>query len=309
MSEQLSKADRKALYKNIIQDNDIKALAIAWRGGLLGVNGRHWREFYRTWMEVKNYPMLWDIHYTHTVTKQYKISVCMIAGNRLLDVQQSLPLNIKDSEGYPAEFNLIDYGSTDGLEDWVKQNMMPHIESGVLNFYKVLNVKYFSHTHSRNIGFKLGTGDILTNLDVDNFMEGGFLNSLNLIANHIPKRMVIVKTHKTSGNISFYRDDFYLLNGYDEDLKGRAPIALNLELRALEMGFIVGYYKKDRGYINNGYKYAANMPAEYQKYKWRMELNYFNTFANLILGKVKANEDKGWGKATAIKNFKEEISI
>jgi len=305
----MTREERIEIYEPIIRDNDITALGIAWHDGVVGAfNAHNWRDFYRTWMRVKDYPLMWDIHYKEPVTKQHKISVCTVAGNRLSDVQQTLKINIKDSEGYPAEFNLIDYGSTDGLEEWVRENMMEHIESGLLNFYKVLDVKHYDHCHSRNIGFKLGTGDILTNFDADNTMRNGFLACLNYVANQIPEKMVIVKTGRTHGNISFYRDDFFLLNGYDEDLKGRASISYNLQLRALEMGFTLGYYKRHRGFVENDYPVAANMDKEFKDYRFIYDRNMFKIYANLMLGKI-ANEGREWGKATVIKNFREEVSV
>lgn len=306
----MTREERIAVYEPIIQNNDVTVLAIAWHDGVVGAfNAHNWRDFYRTWMRVKDYPLMWNIHYDKPVTKQHKISVCTVAGNRIKDIQQTLPLNIKDSEGYPAEFNLIDYGSTDGLEDWIKQNMMHHIKSGLLNYYKVLNVKHFDLTHSRNIGFKLGTGDILTNFDADNVMKNGFLACLNYVANQIPEKMVIVKSGRTHGNVSFYRDDFFLLNGYDEDLKGRAPIAYNLQLRALEMGFTCGYYKRHRDFVENKYPIAVNMDKKFKDCRSIYDQNLFKTYSNIMLGNLRANEGKEWGKATVIKNFKEEVQI
>jgi len=298
-----------AIYEPIIRNHDILAFAVAWHDGIVGAhNAKNWRDFYRTWMRVKDYPLMWDIHYKQPVTKQHKISVCTVAGNRLKDIQQTLPLNIKDSEGYPAEFNLIDYGSTDGLEEWVKGNMMHHIESGLLNYYKVLGVKHFDLTHSRNIGFKLGTGDILTNFDADNIITDGLLSHINYIANQIPEKMVIVRAGRTYGNISFYRDDFFLLNGYNEDLKGRGAVAYHLQLRALEMGFTLGYYKEHREFAKNDYPISINMDKKFKNYKIAYDQNMFKIYANIMLGKLIANEGKEWGKATVIKNFKEEIN-
>jgi len=306
----MTREERIAVYEPIIRDNDVTALAIAWHDGVVGAfNAHNWRDFYRAWMRIKDYPLMWDAHYDKSITKQHKISVCTVAGNRILDVQQTLPGNIKDSEGYPAEFNLVDYGSTDGLGEWVKAEMMPHIESGVLNYYKVLGVEHYDHSHPRNIGFRVGTGDILTNFDADNFMKNGFLACLNYVANQIPEKMVLVKTGRTHGNISFYRDDFYLLNGWDEDLKGRAPLAYNLQLRALEMGFTCGYYKRHRGFVENNYGIVTNMKDELKDYRFLYDRSLFRIYSNMMMGKLRANEGKEWGKATVIKNFNEEIGV
>ena len=129
------------------------------------------------------------------------------------------------------------------------------------------------------------------------------------VANQIPEKMVIVKTGRTHGNVSFYRDDFYELNGYDEDLKGRAPVAYNLQIRALEMGFTCGYYKRHRGFVDNKYAIATNMAKRFENYKFVYDRNLFKTYSNVMLGQLRANEGVEWGKATVIKNFKEEIDL
>lgn len=304
----MNRTEKIAVYERIIRDNDVNAFAIAWHDGLVGApNATNWRDWYRAWMRVKEYPTMWE--YPDAITKQYKISVCTVSGNRLLDIKQTLPANIKDSEGYPAEFILVDYGSTDGLEEWVKAEMMHHIDSGLLTFYRTVGITYFDHPHSKNVAWRLGTGEILMNLDADNFIQNRFLEKVNLIANHIPERMVVVQTGKTHGNIALYRDDFYAMTGYDQALRGRAPSAFNLQLRCLEQGFTLGYYRHNhRAFTDIKYPYAANMPGTFQDYKKMHDRNTFQTYLNVMLGKTRANPE-GWGKATLIKNFKEEVCV
>ena len=296
------------VYESIIRENDTEAFKKLWRVGEVGGRRGGWRDFYRVWMQVKKYPTLWKDHYTKPITKQHRISVCTVAMNRVKDIMQTLPLNIEDSKNYPVEFILLDYGSKDGLKEWIKENMMEHIELGLLKFYSLVNkVKYFSHTHSRNLAFKLATGDVITNFDADNYMKDGFLETINIVANHIPKKMVVVKSGRTHGNVSFYKDDFFKLGGYNEELKGRAPVAYHLQLRALESGFTLGYYKRKRGKVDNGYEITANFESE--DYGQVNNENTFRIYMNIMQGKLVANKGRYYGKGVVIENFNREIVL
>jgi len=113
--------------------------------------------------------------------KKFKISFCMTCMNRLHHVKQTLETSILANRPYKnVEFVLLDYNSKDGLGQWVKNKMMKDIESGILNYYQMTNPKprYFNVPHAKNIAHKLGTGDILCNLDADNF---GYKNDTNYI--------------------------------------------------------------------------------------------------------------------------------
>ena len=98
----------------------------------------------------------------------YKISFCTVCMNRLYHLKQTLPRSIKDNMDYPnVEFVLLDYNSEDGLENWVNTEMSDYIDSGVLVYYKTEEPEHFHRSHSRNVMFKLASGDILINLDAD----------------------------------------------------------------------------------------------------------------------------------------------
>ena len=71
------------------------------------------------------------------------------------------------------EFVLLDYNSTDGLEEWVKE-LQYYIDTGILVYYRTEEPLNYHRTHSRNMAFRLSTGDIVCNLDADNFLGEGF---------------------------------------------------------------------------------------------------------------------------------------
>ena len=49
--------------------------------------------------------------------------------NRLYHIRETLPRNVRDNKDYPyVEFVLLDYGSDDGLEDWVFKPNRPVVK-------------------------------------------------------------------------------------------------------------------------------------------------------------------------------------
>jgi len=52
--------------------------------------------------------------------------------NRLYHLQETLPKNIKDNYlPDDVEFVLLDYHSSDGLEEWVRSEMQTYIDNGI----------------------------------------------------------------------------------------------------------------------------------------------------------------------------------
>lgn len=174
-----------------------------------------------------------------------KISFCTVCRNRLSHLKETLIRNIRDNESYPAiEFNLLDYNSDDGMEEWVRQNMTPFIERKIFNYFKNPYPECFDHSHSRNMLFKLSTGDILCNLDADNFAGENFAFYINEIMNQEGPARIMVRSKElkserernTSGRVCMQRDSFFKVNGYDERMKGHGFEDTDLINRIIKSG-------------------------------------------------------------------------
>jgi len=117
-----------------------------------------------------NYGKFWDGKFHKEVTKNYAISFCTTCMGRLYNLKETLPQNIEDNKAYPnLEFVILDYNSKDNLWEWMSRNMMDHILSGRVSYYRTTEPKYFSMSHSRNIAYKVAKGEIVNNLDADNY--------------------------------------------------------------------------------------------------------------------------------------------
>jgi glycosyltransferase involved in cell wall biosynthesis len=246
------------------------------------------------------------------------ISVVTTCMNRLLDIKQTLPKNIDDNQEYPAEFVLLDYSSTDGLEEWIKSEMTHHIKSGKLVYCKVLEQQYFKHNHSRNVSFRMARGEIVTNVDSDNYMHQGFLKIINQCAdNHVlvvPESFLKSDTNRLilRGRFAVTRKDLYQLGGFDEDMDrwGYSHDDTSFVCRAMLDGFYLSRFD-DRfleGRIDTPLTDRLKNTKEKNYNKIRSN-NARITADKLSRGVITVNRGRGWGEATVIKNFTEVITL
>lgn len=156
--------------------------------------------------------------------EKQKISFCTVCMNRLFHLQQTLPANLIDNEEYEnLEFVILDYNSSDGLENFIMENMYQQIASGRLVYYKTLFHKYFNRSHSRNVVFKVATGDLICNVDADNFTGRGFASYINSLFMNTSKTFLSVIGAKKNvpdrnvlGRLCMKKSDFTAVRGFDE---------------------------------------------------------------------------------------------
>jgi hypothetical protein len=148
--------------------------------------------------------------------------------NRLHQLKETLIRNIEDNKAYQnLEFLVLDYNSQDGMETWAKENLSAYIKSGIVTYFKTIGPKTWSPSHSKNMAFKLATGDIVCNIWADYFTGENFAEFVN---NTFQSESNIVMTpidfHKTRmdfhppgdvlGRVCVRKSDFFRVNGFDE---------------------------------------------------------------------------------------------
>jgi glycosyltransferase involved in cell wall biosynthesis len=255
---------------------------------------------------------VWDKKLTLPVIRHFSISLCTTCMNRLHDLRQTLLKNIDDNADYKnLEFILVDYNSQDGLSDWVKENLMSHIESGRVIYARTDEPTHFHMGHSRNIAFKLANGEIVCNVDADNWTSSGFAAALNRVANQRPERAVFTKSRqRVRGRVGFYKKEWEdLLGGYDESLTDYGFDDMDLIHRALLQGFrwmCFGGEYVSRIKTDGGDKVANMVVKDWRKTE---TLNCAKSAANIEQGKLRANAHNHWGAAILQKNFSEEIVL
>ncbi|MBL0741056.1 glycosyltransferase family A protein [Chryseolinea lacunae] len=147
--------------------------------------------------------------------------------NRLIHVKETLRKNIEDNQDYPnVEFVLLDYNSNDGLQDWIKMNMRKYIDENILRYFRLNSPQYFRRSHAKNVAFSLSTGDIVCNVDADNFTGPRFADYVNKIFSKekntvltgIPVNHASIKSRDVLGRLAVPRKTFMNVRGFDETM-------------------------------------------------------------------------------------------
>lgn len=254
------------------------------------------------------------------VTKQYKISIGTTCMDRLADLSTTLLFNI-ENEDYPnVEFVVLDYNSQkDNVQKWVRDNMMEYIEKGILNFYRTIEPQFYSMSHSRNLLYRLASGDIVMSVDADNFLrrldlprpEMSFASYINLLANQTEgTKGVFIKGHPLRGRQGYFKKDLLEeLNGYDEEMENYGYEDIDLLKRAWQLDYIAfpfGGQYFSRIKTGNREK-SINMKDK----NWRKteKENQEDSQKKLAAGLIKRNLRKLWGDSQLIKNFREDITV
>jgi glycosyltransferase involved in cell wall biosynthesis len=155
-----------------------------------------------------------------------RISFCTTIKNRLHHLKQTLPQNMMDNESCAnIEFLIMDYNSSDGLEQWIKEEMQKAINSSRLTYYKTTFPKFYDRSHSRNLAFNLATGDIICNLDADNFTGPLFADYIRHVFEVGEDQYITTfsDTYKPNadivGRICCLKKHFMQVGGYDEGMQ------------------------------------------------------------------------------------------
>lgn len=150
-----------------------------------------------------------------------KISFCTTVMNRLHHIQKTLPQNIVDNNDYTnIEWVILDYNSTDGLEEWYHANA--NVLGENVKYFRTNEPSHYKRSHSRNMAFRLSTGDILVNLDADNYAGRSFGRYISkMFINHPDSYLAASEniSADVSGKICVSRNDFFAIGGYDETIE------------------------------------------------------------------------------------------
>ncbi|UII25506.1 glycosyltransferase family 2 protein [Fulvivirga maritima] len=243
--------------------------------------------------------------------KFHSITFCITCMNRLFHLKETLKKNIEDNINYPhVEFVLINYNSQDGLDEWVKANMQKYIDQGILSYYYTNEPKNFHASIAKNLAHKVSEGEILCNLDGDNFTGKDFAFYINYMVNHHGENVLLHFRKKpfwgTEGRIVMSRDNFFKLGGYDEtflpighedhDLINRAK-AFGLEYHNIQVENFLRYLS------NSTLEKSINCDDEPENYYNYESGNRKVSDDNIANNRLVANTEAGWGNIPLSKNF------
>jgi len=151
-----------------------------------------------------------------------------------------------DNRNYEnIEFLILDYNSSDGLEEYIRDNYPEQLENKKLVYFKVDSVQFYDWTHSRNLAVSLATGEIICNLDADNFTGPNFAQYLNDIFNEasdvfLTTYYIPLRKNDVLGRICVLKRHFLEIGGYDERMKHYGFEDIDLLHRLTRMGLRKG---------------------------------------------------------------------
>lgn len=242
--------------------------------------------------------------------KKYKISFCITCMNRLFHLKNTLEQNIIDNKHYKnLEFIVINYNSKDQLDQWIKKHMLKYIESGLVKYYKTDEPESFHASKAKNLAHMLAEGEIVCNLDGDNFTGKDFAFYINYLFNKYGENIFSHFTKQpfwgTEGRMVLTKKNFIKLGGYDEDLLPIGHEDHDLMNRAKAFGL---KYKKIE--IENFLRYLSNTEKEKAMNCADGNTNFYvlehnnreKSNINIENGNLVANP-QGMHKFTLYKNF------
>lgn len=192
---------------------------------------------------------------------KYKLSFCIVCMNRLHQLKETLLQNIQDNADYEElEYIVLDYNSQDGMEEWAKEHLSSYIDSGKLIYYRTPDPQTFSHSHSKNMAFKLASGDVICSINADHYTGKGFADYVNKAFND--NENIVLTTidfHGTQknyfpakdvfGRVCVKKTDFLKVNGFDERMNRYGNEDFDF-INRLELAGVKRVFIEDFSFLN-----------------------------------------------------------
>lgn len=142
-----------------------------------------------------------------------KISYCTVCTNRLWQLKITLPINIEYTKKGESEIIVLAYNDI-ATYAWLQLNYPEHIADGRLRIIYHLDVEPFSCGYTKHIVHSLAEGDVLVNLDADNFIDNLEKYALEIKPNQIVKTYPSLCDIGQCGRIIVTRELYHLVGGY-----------------------------------------------------------------------------------------------
>ncbi|MCD8031431.1 MAG: glycosyltransferase [Bacteroides sp.] len=219
--------------------------------------------------------------------KNTNLSFCITCRNRLHHLQDTLEVNIRNNRvAGKTEFVLLDYNSTDGLEEWVHSSMINYIEEGTLVYYKTFEPVTYLRSHSRNVAFRLAGSDILCMLDADNYLGEGFASFM--LGEFEQNKNIFYTSDLTKrdafGRVCVKREDFISVRGYNEEFVGYGYEDVDFFYRLKESGVEQKFFFDPEFYqaIRHIHKERILEEPMFARVN-RIYISYLNPYTSVIL--------------------------
>lgn len=155
-----------------------------------------------------------------------KLSFCTTVMGRKHHLMLTLPSNMKLCRAEDTEFVVLDYGSKDGVAEWISSQCAEELRSGLLKLYRVDWPTRFHISHAKNCAHRLARGELVCSLDADSFLLPEFVEQMRLNLNSGQHNFLRLKSPNPQqhfslwGRVAMRREHFVRLGGYEELLRG-----------------------------------------------------------------------------------------
>ncbi|MEA1927460.1 MAG: glycosyltransferase [Candidatus Auribacterota bacterium] len=155
-----------------------------------------------------------------------RISLVTTCKGRLSQLQQTIEGCLQQNDPN-YEYVVVDYDCPEGTAGWVKSRPDDRIV-----VVKIHNRHFFNQSHSRNLGARFATGEILVFIDADTILEPDFLSSVRkkLRGNSFLTTSMALAGEKDYGSgaglmgyggiIGCWKKDWEAIRGFDESMVG-----------------------------------------------------------------------------------------
>jgi len=235
-----------------------------------------------------------------------KISYCSTCLNRFCQLKDTLEKNlnaVKDDS--LIEFIIVDFNGDDSIEmsNWILENFKNELDNSRLKYYKRKNKGFIWNVQiACNTSYRFSTGDIIVNLDCDNFIQINdsqiirsiFDSTPNILLHmskynlgtitNIEKYDIKIKeeykhlgTHETgdAGRFAILREKLLNIGGWDENIIDAFYGDTDFIIRSLKSGLEYVHKKPfdDDSIITN----IPNPPVSTERYNQLWAAYYRNT--------------------------------
>lgn len=161
------------------------------------------------------------------------ISYCIPCKNRTYDLKESLPTVFASAAlSPPIEVVILNYGSTDDLDDYVKSLVPPE---GVTLTYKVYDKNPFFHmAHARNLVLLAASGEYIINAQADLLMTPRYFSEIRRLLTETGA--VWMRPPERSGVLVVKKQEFIDSGGVDERFEFYGPEDKDLANRLKRRG-------------------------------------------------------------------------
>lgn len=145
------------------------------------------------------------------------IAFCTTCKDRGEHLKQTLPHNLANIREQDV-INIVDYGSTDGISDWIWENFHDHICNKKINLFQVITPTTWNMSRAKNLAHRMAKASFLFSLDADNFITR---EDIAFITGEASRGNAVHQfagnwNDGTCGRIGMARDIFICLRGYNE---------------------------------------------------------------------------------------------